>query len=263
MKKFLLLFVSICIMLSTAMSASAISISSMSNETMDYFNSFDFEECYTSETLSNGVKDRLRTIEAYISEHSYYTLDDLNQIVDTIDATKVISVASTESYDYSTLLPDSENKLNAQEIEIFNSNPTWGAVVLVQADYANRMEAQLFGSNTWATNGDAFRHALWNAMGARGTSDSYMESFATAHETGSTQYDPNSIDTQMDLHNNEMGRELLKGMSFPSRPANGMTIPYIIRTGIATAVANGQMKRFVANGARYDYLIPTNSSSSN
>ncbi len=250
-------------MFASTLSVSAASVSPMSNETMDYFNSFDFEECYISETLGEGIKYSLRKIEAYINEHNYYTIDDLNTVAEPIDVERLSYTKSSASYDYSCLLPNSETLLNSQEIEIFNSNPAWGAVILVQADYANRMEKQFFGGNTWATNGDAFRHALWNAMGARGTSDSYMEAFATAHETGSPQYDPNNIDTQMDLYNNEMGRELLKNMTFPSRPANGMTIPYVIWNNIANAVANGQMRRFVANGTQYTYLIPTNSSSTN
>lgn len=134
-------------------------------------------------------------------------------------------------------------------------------IVLAQADYANKSEKGVFGSNSWGTNGDAYRHALWNAMGAKGVGDSYMAAFATAHETGSAGYNPNSIDTQMDLKNNAKGRELLKSMKFPSRPPNGMTIPYIIRNEIAKAVANGKMVRFVSGGKQYSYLMPTNSSS--
>lgn len=72
-----------------------------------------------------------------------------------------------------------------------------------------------------------------------------------------------TIDTQMDLKNNAKGRELLKSMKFPSRPPNGMTIPYIIRNEIAKAVANGKMVRFVSGGKQYSYLMPTNSSSKN
>ncbi len=226
-----------------------------------YMEYFDFEECYNSDTLGSDVKEMLKIVEEYINKNADYSIAELNEELGTIN--KVPTDISTISNDYSKYLPSSLVELNDEEVAVFNRNPTWGLVVLVQADYANKEEKKRFGSNTWATNGDAYRHALWNALGARGTSQEYMKSFATAHESGSPDYNINDIDTQMDLINNSRGRELLKTMTFPSRPSNGMTIPYIICSNIANAVENGKLVRFVANGIQYTYLLETNSATSN
>ena len=145
-------------------------------------------------------------------------------------------------------------KINGEELNIA------GKTV---AEYANSQEEGRFGSNTWATNGDAFRHGLWNALGAHFTSQSYMEKFATAHETGSPDYNANSIDTQMDLKNNATGRSLVKTMDLPSNPPNGMVIPYLISNNIATATKNGKLVRFVVKGVQYSSLRATNSATTN
>ena len=251
----------------SAVSTSAIAIKNVKETKIEaYIESFDFEECYNSDTLGQDVKNRLMKIQKYVSKNSDYTIEELNEVVGTINESSSMSKAvevSKASYDYSKHLPTSLTQLNSKEKVVYNSNPTWGLVVLVQADFANTQEKAHFGSNSWGTNGDAFRHALWNAMGARGTSGSYMASFATAHETGSSNYNPNSVDTKMDLQNNAKGRSLLKSMSFPSRPANGMVIPHIITVNIATAAKDGKLVRFVANNKQHNYLMATNSSSRN
>lgn len=243
-----------------AATAAGVSAASTKDQIAAYFDEFNFAEYYVSDSLGQDVKDGLKKIQDYISENVSYTLDDLNNVVGKIDENIPVTRAG---FDYTKYLPTSADQLNSQEKAIYNNNPAWGLVVLAQADYANKSEKGRYGSNSWGTNGDAYRHALWNALGARGTSDAYMASFATAHEAGSPDYNPNSIDTKMDLQNNATGRSLLKSMSFPSRPPNGMTIPYIITNNIANAVKGGKMVRFVAGGVQYNYLMSTNSDSSN
>lgn len=233
------------------------------SSTIRYLQEIDFSACYESETLGEDIKNDLKKIEDYISKHEDYTLDDLDKVVGKIEEdNKTLNIAPA-SIDYTKYLPVNKDQLNSKEKEIFNQHPTWGVFVLLNADYANTWEKNFFGSNTWGTNGDAYRHSVWNALGAQTTSSSYMASFATAHETGSPDYNPNSIDTKMDLQNNAKGRELLKSISLPSRPPNAMTIPYIIRNEIANAVKDGKMVRFIANGKKYNYLMKTNSSSKN
>lgn len=264
-KKFGIFFIAMCIVSAMVSSVSAESLygNTEQHNIIRYFRSFDFSACYESKTLGQDVKEDLKKVETYIFQNGNPSLQELNEIVGKIEETNTPITRAATSYDYSRFLPVSEGQLNSKEKQVFNQNPSAGLIVLAQADYANKSEKQVFGSNSWATNGDAYRHALWNAMGAKGVGDSYMAAFATAHETGSAGYNPNSIDTQMDLKNNAKGRELLKSMKFPSRPPNGMTIPYIIRGEIAKAVANGKMVRFVSGGKKYTYLMPTNSSSKN
>ena len=230
-------------------------------EAEKYIANIDFNYFYNSTNIGDDVKKDLKRIQEFISAKEKYTIEDLNTVIE--PANTNINNSSRAGYDYSKLLPTSKDVLNANEKVVFNSNPAYGLSVLLQASYANSQEAGRFGSNTWATNGDAFRHALWNALGAHFTSQSYMERFATAHETGSSDYNANSIDTQMDLKNNASGRSLVKSMVLPSNPPNGMVIPYLISNNIATATKNGKLVRFVVNGVQYSTLRATNSATTN
>lgn len=227
----------------------------------DFVANIDFDFFLTSSDLGDDIIADLNNIQDYITSHRDYTMDDLCAIVEPANVN--ISSSYGTRYDYSSLLPTSKDFLNDEEKAVFNSNPIYGLSVLLQASYANSQELGRFGSNTWATNGDAFRHALWNALGTHFTSESYMQRFATAHETGSPDYDPNSIDTKMDLKNNATGRSLVKSMDLPSNPPNGMMIPYLISNNIATATENGKLVRFVVAGVQYSTLRPTDSATTN
>lgn len=227
----------------------------------DFVANINFDFFFSSSDLGEDVIADLKNIQDYITSHREYTMDDLCDLVE--PAKTRVNANHATKYDYSSLLPTSKDVLNAKEKEVFNSNPIYGLSVLLQASYANSQEKGRFGSNTWATNGDAFRHALWNALGTQFTSESYMRRFATAHETGSSDYDPNSIDTKMDLRNNATGRSLVKSMDLPSNPPNGMVIPYLISNNIATATKNGKLVRFVVAGVQYSMLRATNSATTN
>ena len=227
----------------------------------DFVANINFDFFFSSSDLGEDVIADLKNIQDYITSHREYTMDDLCDLVE--PAKTRVNANHATKFDYSSLLPTSKDVLNAKEKEVFNSNPIYGLSVLLQASYANSQEKGRFGSNTWATNGDAFRHALWNALGTQFTSESYMRRFATAHETGSSDYDPNSIDTKMDLRNNATGRSLVKSMDLPSNPPNGMVIPYLISNNIATATKNGKLVRFVVAGVQYSTLRATNSATTN
>lgn len=231
------------------------------DDAVKLISTIDFEYYTNSSTLGDDVKNDLERIQEYVSTHEQYTIEDLNAIIEPADTNQ--KSKSLSDYDYTKFLPTSKDVLNAEEKEIFNSNPAYGLSVLLQASYANDQEASRFGSNTWATNGDAFRHALWNALGTHYTSEAYMESFATAHETGSLHYNADSIDTKMDLQNNAAGRSLVQDMKLPVNPPNAMVIPYLISNNIAAATENGELVRFFANGVQYDVLISTDSATKN
>lgn len=264
MKKFLsiLLLLSMCCMLFVLPVSAEEQISrNKYDEAEEYVSNIDFDYFYNSFDIGDDVKTDLKKIQEYISLNEKYTIEDLNKIIEPANINE--NYNSRAGYDYAKLLPTSKELLNANEKVVFNSNPAYGLSVLLQASYANSQEVGRFGSNSWATNGDAFRHALWNALGTHFTSQSYMERFATAHETGLPSYNANSIDTQMDLKNNATGRSLVKSMDLPSNPPNGMVIPYLISNNIATATKNGKLVRFVANGVEYSTLIATNSATTN
>ncbi len=57
-------------------------------------------------------------------------------------------------------------------------------------------------------NGDAFRHAYWNALIVKSISAKYAKFFADAHEYGADNQP--AIERQMDLHNNRLGQYIEK-----------------------------------------------------
>jgi hypothetical protein len=56
--------------------------------------------------------------------------------------------------------------------------------------------------------GDAYRHALWNALGAKRLGNTVMEQLATAHEDIEPDYEYRFKEQEMDLFNNDVGRSL-------------------------------------------------------
>lgn len=242
-------------------SAEEYSVQSEYERARDFVSNIDFDFFLSLPDLGDDVIADLKNIQNYITTHNNYTMTDICELTEPANTDSNIVLYTR--YDYSSLLPTSKDLLNDEEKEVFNSNPAYGLSVLLQASYANSQEQSRFGSNTWATNGDAFRHALWNALGAHFTSESYMCRFATAHETGASGYNPNSIDTKMDLRNNASGRSLVKSMDLPSNPPNGMVIPYLISNNIATATKNGKLVRFVVGGVQYNTLKATDSATTN
>lgn len=261
MKKIIsiILLIAVCFLnTEVQVSAKAYSIRAEYDEAREFVSNIDFTFFLSSSDLGEDIIADLKCIQNYINSHENYTINDLTKLIEPAKES-----INSKNYDYSVLLPTSKDLLNDEEKALFNSNPLYGLSVLLQASYANSQELGRFGANTWATNGDAFRHALWNALGAHFTSESYMNQFATAHETGSNGYDQNSIDTQMDLQNNATGRSLVNYMSLPSNPPNGMIIPYLISNNIASATANGQLVRFVVGGVQHNTLMVTDSSTAN
>ncbi len=76
-----------------------------------------------------------------------------------------------------------------------------------------------FGYNGLGDKSDGFRHGVWNALMTRDLGRSWAKSYATAHESGksSAELEKKAQDgkkekyhQKMDLHNNEVGRSVIK-----------------------------------------------------
>lgn len=141
-----------------------------------------------------------------------------------------------------------EGRLNPKEKELFNANPVKGTRVLNYAYNAEvRAEARYTPSSLYQGNGDAFRHALWNALMAKDLGTSYAKQWGDAHEYGSS-----GIDKEMDLYNNDKGRTIVSSI------AGGMDSPYWqprLESELVKNIDNGRLKRIVNNR-----LVWTNSS---
>lgn len=84
---------------------------------------------------------------------------------------------------------------------------------------ATRVTQKYYGINDKGSgnNSDAFRHAYWNALMARDISVDMAKRFADAHEAHPSAYFSKIFTcgysgrshTDMDLHNNQMGRSVM------------------------------------------------------
>ncbi|AWO88955.1 MULTISPECIES: DUF6973 domain-containing protein [Bradyrhizobium] len=109
-------------------------------------------------------------------------------------------------------LPITSGVLSAPEWDLFRQNPVVGALVLLHAKTAvNEALARYKSTALEDDNGDAFRHALWNARMAAdsGVGVVWAEKWATTHEDGNP---GKPLATQMDLFNNGVGRKAGDGM---------------------------------------------------
>jgi len=95
----------------------------------------------------------------------------------------------------------------------------WGLFVTFRvkkaADVALETAQNSGLSGLWDGEGDAFRHAFWNALMVQKVGAWAANDFATAHESGSGAADPKSdeydpVAVEMDLFNNQKGREIAK-----------------------------------------------------
>lgn len=66
----------------------------------------------------------------------------------------------------------------------------------------------MYPNSTHNGIGDAFRHALWNGLCVLTLAGNLGEQLTTAHENKPSQYPFNYKETEMDLYNNEKGRQI-------------------------------------------------------
>lgn len=88
---------------------------------------------------------------------------------------------------------------------------------------------------------DAFRHTLWNAIAAKTIGGNEAKGFTDVHETSANSFDPMHADfdpvaTEMDFHNNHMGRRIA-----------GMDLIFVksideLEVDVLQAMANGELR---------------------
>lgn len=134
-----------------------------------------------------------------------------------------------------TNLPTYEGMLNSAEKDLFASNPVKGLFALSSANTATTWTNQLFESSvTYLGNGDAYRHAFWQAILAEAYGISYAREWGDAHELTSS-----GVDKSMDLLNNNIGRNL--GASI----GGNQYIEARISSALLTKISNGELWRVV------------------
>lgn len=158
---------------------------------------------WTSPTI---FKELIREIEDIKKEHPVYTEDDILRIMNERHATTHDEEDAKGIIDIWNALTESEKKLCIRY-------PFDTLKVNTAKNIATNQTEIKFGRNGLGDKSDAFRHGIWNAEMTILIGKEKAELFATAHEdkdiTG-TESDgfPKTAHRDMDLHNNEIGRNL-------------------------------------------------------
>lgn len=158
---------------------------------------------WTSPTI---FKELIREIEDIKKEHPVYTEDDILRIMNERHATTHDEEDAKGIIDIWNALTESEKKLCIRY-------PFDALKVNTAKNIATNQTEIKFGRNGLGDKCDAFRHGIWNAEMTILIGKEKAELFATAHEdkdvTG-TESDgfPKTAHRDMDLHNNEIGRNL-------------------------------------------------------
>ena len=127
-------------------------------------------------------------------------------------------------------------KYPTQSVKIFNNSST-----------ASNTASSLYKAETlYLGNGDAFRHAYWNALNVKSVGADIAKAFANAHESET----PEGNDKTMDLRNNAVGRNIGRIYSNSSNAT--------IKNKVIEAVNQGRLYRLYNNNIK-GKLITTDS----
>lgn len=115
---------------------------------------------------------------------------------------------------FSTGMTDADKKLAL-------AYPVEAVQVAACRKWANNTTTEYYGYNGSGDHTDAFRHAYWNALMSHDIGDTMAKRFADAHETHPSSYYSKIFTcgysgrrhTDMDLHNNQMGRYVMTSPS--------------------------------------------------
>lgn len=119
-------------------------------------------------------------------------------------------------------------KYPTQSVKIFNNSST-----------ASNTASSLYKAETlYLGNGDAFRHAYWNALNVKSVGADIAKAFANAHESET----PEGNDKTMDLRNNTVGRNIGRIYSNSSNAT--------IKNKVIEAVNQGRLYRLYNNNIK-------------
>jgi len=192
---------------------------------------------YSDYILSELTDDVIVTITDEIDSLKNNYPDLTEEQLDNYVMKRLEHISSNSIRLYSSL-PSDSNKLNAAEKALFKQNPVKGANVCLLAKYALDRASALFVSSTlYLGNGDAFRHAYWNARMTNSYGAAYAKQWGDAHESTT----PNGLDKSMDIFNNRRGREIAGTV------AGGPYWEARMQSTLLNEISNGTLRRLVNN----------------
>ena len=148
------------------------------------------------------------------------------------------------TYDYNIL----GKNATKEELLLVAKYPTQSVKIFNNSSTASNTASSLYKAETlYLGNGDAFRHAYWNALNVKSVGADIAKAFANAHESET----PEGNDKTMDLRNNTVGRNIGRIYSNSSNAT--------IKNKVIEAVNQGRLYRLYNNNIK-GKLITTDSS---
>lgn len=169
-------------------------ISVFASESQNYHNDLTGSEDNEFETLITEIQD-IKTMHPEYSEEM------------------ILKIMNERHQGLQRGILDIWNALTESEKKLCIRYPFDALKVNTAKNIATSQTEEKFGTNGLGDRSDAFRHGLWNAEMTVLIGKDKAELFATAHEdkdvtgTESDGY-PKTSHRDMDLHNNEIGREI-------------------------------------------------------
>jgi len=135
------------------------------------------------------------------------------------------------------ILVISNRSLNNNEKILFKENPINGRATIklaIKAMFEEKIRYQNNGED--GTDSDAFLHAFWSALLAKDISIDWAQRWTTAHEE-----DFNSVYTQMDLFNNSIGIDFVRGNQLLTNDQLANSIEDLVDLGKAKKILDGKL----------------------
>lgn len=181
----------------------------------------DMLNYFSDPVLAKYIEDIGNKLRTYKKENPNISNKQLDEYADNIVlqlASEVDHLKSKTSYDLYGYIT---NRLNSQEITLFNNNRAKGLICLANGKLAiNYAEDNYHGYVLHNDNGDAFRHALWNYGMTIDVGSSFARQWSDAHEYGASGQP--IAERNMDLYNNRVGINL--GITNPNTSSHSTFI---------------------------------------
>lgn len=203
-----------------------------------------------------NVARELDALAGKIRDYQYKNPDatdaELNSYVEELIISRVGNNAvlserrvSRQSYELDSYV---EGYLNDEEKRLYSQNKAKALLCMANGKLALEISKNRYSSGLHNGNGDAFRHALWNAGMVKDVGADFAKKWSDAHEYGSKGQP--KIEQTMDLYNNNIGINIAKSNKFLSVPAMADFIQKEVRAGKMKIIVNGKLVSSNSDGEK-------------
>jgi hypothetical protein len=193
--------------------------------TIDFFDNLDSELSDFINGVNEGadrqaIDDIRQSINAFLIENSFSD-EALGFTEEAIRASEegleVTFIDPLEGVDFSNELVQFQqhfrSRMSPPELVIFDQMSSPEQLDYLSSAYMAEWYMEWYYDNVgkysyWNGIGDAFRHAYWNAASTWKLGSQKTEELTTAHEDLPTPPSPITLENEMDLHNNQLGRNI-------------------------------------------------------